>query len=263
MTQALFNEEGMVEIDKGACSIEPFLYVDGRLITWADVALQQELEEHYLPIPSSEWRTKELVLRTTAFATGDSGASVLYLRYRLENRADGPRPVRLFAAIRPFQVTPTWQNWHEFGGVSQIEEMSYSADGVRVNRSKLVIPLTTPNQFGAAAFAQGAITEYLATGELPPQTTVSDDFGYASGALRFDLELAPHSAQEIYLAIPFGSADFGGGGEPSVASRVSGDRAVRYRRAAVENQAGNGRYSPATERTSGCRTLSKRRPHIS
>ncbi len=211
VTQALFNEEGMVEVDKGTFSIEPFLYVDGRLITWADVALQQELEEGYLPIPSAEWRSKELVLRTTAFATGDSGASVLYLRYRLENVTDKPRPVRLFAAIRPFQVTPTWQNWQAFGGVSQIGELSYSADGVRVNRSKLIIPLTTPNQFGAAAFAQGAITEYLATGELPPETQVSDDFGYASGALRYDLELAPGSAQDIYLAIPFGSAAIPGG----------------------------------------------------
>ena len=114
--------------------------------------------------------------------------------------------MRLFAAIRPLQVTPTWQHWQEFGGVSRIEELAYGADGVRVNRSKLIIPLTTPNQFGAAAFAQGAITEYLTTGELPSENQVSDDFGYASGALRFDLELAPHSAQEIYLAIPFGSA---------------------------------------------------------
>ncbi len=207
VTQALFNEEGMVEIDKGTCSIEPFLYADGKLISWADVALKQELEEGYLPIPSSEWRSKELVLRTTAFATGECGASVLYLRYRLENLTDETRRVRFFAAVRPLQVTPTWQNWQEFGGVSQIGELSYGADGVQVNRRKRVIPLTTPNQFGAATFAQGAITEYLATGELPPQTHVIDDFGYASGALRYDLDLAPGSAQEITLAIPFGSAE--------------------------------------------------------
>jgi hypothetical protein len=119
--------------------------------------------------------------------------------------------VRFFAAIRPFQVTPTWQYWQKFGGVSKIEELSYSTDGIWINRSKLIIPLMTPNQFGAAVFAQGAITEYLATGELPPQTQVSDDFGYASGALRYDLELAPGSAQEITLAIPFGSAEIPGG----------------------------------------------------
>ncbi|MFO1431698.1 MAG: discoidin domain-containing protein [Candidatus Competibacteraceae bacterium] len=207
VTQALFNEEGMVEVDKGTFSIEPFLYIDGRLITWADVNLKQELEEDYLPIPSSEWRREDLVLRITAFASGDSGASVLYLRYRLENRADKSRQVRFFAAIRPFQVTPTWQHWQAFGGVSRIEELSYSIEGVRVNRNKLIIPLTAPNRFGAAAFAQGTITEYLSGGEPPPDTHINDDFGYASGVLRYDLEFAPHSIQEIYLAIPFGSAE--------------------------------------------------------
>jgi hypothetical protein len=207
VTQALCNEEGMVEVDKGTFSIEPFLYIDGRLVTWADVSLTQELEQGYLPIPSSQWQTGDMMLRTTAFATGDAGASILYIRYRLANSSAEARQVRLFAAIRPFQVTPTWQHWHGFGGVSAITELAYDADLVRVNRSKLVIPLTAPSQFGAAAFAQGAITEYLQTGELPPHTAVSDAFGYASGALRYDVDLAPGAVQDVYVAVPFGSVD--------------------------------------------------------
>jgi hypothetical protein len=210
VTQALFNEEGMVEVDKGTFSIEPFLYRAGRLITWSDVALTQKLEQGYLPIPSSEWRTEREILRTTAFATGNLDASVLYIRYRVENTSAESQQLSLFAAIRPFQVTPTWQNWHAFGGVSQILELAYRADGIWVNRHKRVIALTPPQQFGAATFAQGAITECLQTGELPPQTEVSDDFGYASGALRYDLDLAPGGAQEIYLAIPFGTFDIEG-----------------------------------------------------
>src|SRR5262249_13148132 len=83
-------------------------------------------------------------------------------------------------------------------------------DGIRVNRHKRVISLTPPKQFGASTFAQGAITEYLKTGVLPPQTEVSDNFGYASGALQYDLDLAPGGAQELYLAIPFGPCDLGG-----------------------------------------------------
>ena len=51
VTQALFNEEGMVEVDRGTFSIEPLLFADGRLITWADVTLTQTLEQGYLPIP--------------------------------------------------------------------------------------------------------------------------------------------------------------------------------------------------------------------
>ena len=54
---------------------------------------------------------------------------------------------------------------------------------------------------------KGAITEHLQTGDLPSQERVQDAFGYASGALSFDLELPPHAAQEVYLAIPFGTVD--------------------------------------------------------
>ena len=46
-------------------------------------------------------------------------------------------------------------------------------------------------------------------GELPLETAVLDEFGYASGALRFDLELAPGSGGEVYLAIPFGTVETG------------------------------------------------------
>jgi hypothetical protein len=66
-----------------------------------------------------------------------------------------------------------------------------------------VIPLTEPSGFGAAPFAAGGLIKHLTAGELPPRTNAVDEFGYASGALRFDLHLAPGSSQEVYLAIPF------------------------------------------------------------
>ncbi len=90
-------------------------------------------------------------------------------------------------------MTPTWQNWDRFGGVSQLSELAYASGMVWVDRRKRIIPLTTPSQFGAATFAQGSITEYLQTGELPSQDSVNDAFGYASGALRFDLNLPAHA----------------------------------------------------------------------
>ncbi len=207
VTQALFNEEGMVEVDKGTFSIEPLLFADGRLITWADVSLTQTLEQDYLPIPSAQWQASDLTLSTSACATGPSGASTLFIRYRITNNSDATRPVRLFAAIRPFQVTPTWQHWDKFGGVSQISELAWESGMVWVDRRKRIIPMTTPSRFGAATFAQGAITEYLQTGELPAQDSVQDAFGYASGALRFDLHLKAHATEEVYLAIPFGTVE--------------------------------------------------------
>jgi hypothetical protein len=207
VTQALCNEEGMVEVDKGAFSIEPFLWVDGGLITWADVALAQSLEQDALPIPSVEWGVSDLTLGTTAFATGPSGDSTLWIRYRLENHSDTARQLTLFAAIRPLQVTPTWQHWHGFGGVCRIGELAWRGGAVWVDRHKQILPLTPPSGFGAATFAQGGITEHLWRGELPHQDAATDTFDQASGALRFDLDLPPRAAREVYLAAPFGEAD--------------------------------------------------------
>jgi hypothetical protein len=203
--QALFNEEGMLEVDKGSFSIEPFLYAGKRLITWADVNLKQDLAKGYLPIPSSEWLAEGLVMKVTTFASGSTGTPVLFICYRVENTADHSQAVRLFAAIRPFQVTPTWQSWRSFGGVTQINELSFRDGSVLVNDTKAVIPLTSASGFGAATFAEGTVTNYLTTGEPPSRIEVKDEFGYASGTLRFDLELAPGSVDEVYLAIPFGS----------------------------------------------------------
>ncbi|MFZ0790262.1 MAG: discoidin domain-containing protein [Chromatiaceae bacterium] len=236
VTQALFNEEGMVEVDKGTFSIEPFLFVDGRLLTWADVSLTQTLERGYLPIPSSEWRGGDLRLCTTAYATGPCGASTLFIRYRVWNDSDAARRVSLFAAIRPFQVTPTWQHWHAFGGVSPIRELAYESGTVWIDGRKQVILLTPSSGFGAATFAQGAITEFLKTGDLPGQWHVNDTFGYASGALRFDLDLPPHSSRELYIAVPFG--------EPG---RADARRAIRQLASELEPTEPPSEFCPTDE----------------
>ncbi len=81
--------------------------------------------------------------------------------------------------------------------------MAYRNGEVWVNRSRVVLPLNRPRAFGASAFAEGMITDYLAAGNLPCQARVRDPFGYASGALAFDLELPAGAHRAIDLAIPF------------------------------------------------------------
>src|SRR5439155_1546623 len=71
VTQALLNEDGLLEVDRGTFSIEPFLYVGEELVTWADGSPTQELEQGFLPIPSSVWRKDGIALKATAFATGE------------------------------------------------------------------------------------------------------------------------------------------------------------------------------------------------
>ncbi|MFN8546010.1 MAG: discoidin domain-containing protein [Candidatus Binatia bacterium] len=204
--EALLNEEGMLEVDKGSFSIEPFLYVDDTLVTWSAVEPAQELEDGYLPIPTVTWRAGDLVLRVSPFAGGRAGASMLYARYRLENRGDRAVPVRLFLAVRPFQVNPPWQSLTMNGGTTTIQELRFDGRVVTVNREKMVVALTPPDRFGAVSFQEGAITEFLAAGNVPGQTHVYDPFGFASGALQYSFHLEPHGQKEVDLAIPFREA---------------------------------------------------------
>ena len=202
---ALLNEDGLLEVDRGSFTLEPFVYADGVLLAWADVAVTQILEGDCLPLPSSVWRHAGLRLTTTAFAAGAPGRAVLYVRYRVESPG-ARRTLTLFSAVRPLQVTPTWQEFEDLGGVSAVRELNYRDGAVWVNGAKAVIPLRPADGFGAAAFDQGPVTDYLSDGRLPPDSSVSDDFGYASGALRFDLDLRPDAAEEVFIAIPFGAA---------------------------------------------------------
>ncbi len=235
---ALFNEEGMVEIARAGFSVEPFLVVEGALVTWADCTVRQGLMRPPLPIPESHWTwmdpssspTQGLALTVTAFAAPSAalGADAvpaqawLYLRYRVENRGASPRAPSLYAALRPFQVSPPWQGWRDIGGVSPIREIAYRDRAVWVNGTLALVPLTPPSGFGAAAFDEGSIVEYPTAGGLPAADTVSDPFGYASGALGFDLALAPGEVAEIFLAAPLGLAQDAADPRAALPSGVTG-----------------------------------------
>lgn len=206
--QGLLNEEGLFELDGGECSIEPFLWVEGHLQSWSEADITQGLEEDYLPIPSVLWRLAGLELEIAACALGPADQTHFQLGYRLRNSHINSKRLRLFLAIRPFQVTPPWQEFHHFGGVTPIRELAWRAEAVWVNQSRRIRPLDPPSGFGVAAFDQGEIvTGYLQQGELPSQTEVSDPFGQASGALVWELELAPGETKEVRLAIPFAQTE--------------------------------------------------------
>lgn len=194
---ALMEEEGRIEVDPGSFSLEPFLWIDGALVTWADADVTQTLEDDCLPIPSSVWRTGDVVLRTTGFAARVDGRPVLFVRYQVQST----QPVRLFVTCRPFQVTPPWQAFGNLGGLSPIHEIDASTRGLRIDGTRHVLALTPADAAGAATFDQGGVVAHLHGGDVPPRAQVVDAFGFASGALRFD------DPRDVHLAIPFGTSD--------------------------------------------------------
>jgi hypothetical protein len=211
---ALINEEGMVEIEPGSCSIEPALLVKDRLYTWADVAPAQELQQGFLPVPSVIWETADWRLGVHAEATV---SGVLRVRYRLENLSDAVLAARVFILLRPFQVTPPWQNLGVIGGVSRIHDLQWQKGAVRVNETLLIVPTTKPYAFVATTFDEGFIVPQLATGKLPTRSKTHDKLGFASGALAFELSLKPRASAERSVECL-----------PAASSRVPGEAAFDW-----------------------------------
>jgi hypothetical protein len=109
--KVLVGEDGNVEPFKGGDSIEPFLIVNGKRLTWADVTITQSLEDGYLPIPSVTWKARGVSMTMTAAV---SSSSMLQLRYRVTGNA------KLELKVRPFQVNPSTQFLNTEGGVARV-----------------------------------------------------------------------------------------------------------------------------------------------
>ena len=224
---ALLAETGQIEVARGAFTVEPFLFVDGQLVTWSDVRLSQSLESGYLPIPTVEWRRGDLTLRITTFAAGPAGPdSVLLTRYQLTN-AGAPVQGKLFLAVRPFMVNPPWQNIFRAAGWARVDRVAL-VDGVVQVGDRRVIPLDRPDAFGATAFASGEIVEHLAQGRVPAATGAVDAAGFASAALAYDFDLAAGASREVRLASPFHQPT-----QP-IPANVSAAEAARYVTAAQQ-----------------------------
>jgi hypothetical protein len=198
-TEALVSEEGIVEAGKARFSLEPFLYADGRLITWADGRATQSLERGYLPIPSVRREAGDLALTVTAFAVDALEGSRLWVRYRVENRGARAASPTLFVALRPFQVNPSAQFLNGSGGAAIVRDIARAGPMVTVNDSIIVESFTPATAFGAAAFDQGNVVDALRRGRLPAAQAVHDPLGAASAALSYPLTVAPGGKADVWV----------------------------------------------------------------
>jgi hypothetical protein len=212
LEEGLLGEDGALEVGQGAFSIEPFLSIDGELVTWSDVQTQQSLAEGYLPIPTVVWKRGDLSMEITALAEGTPGDSLLRARYRVRNDGGERRHVRLFLAIRPFQVNPPTQFLSTTGGVAAVREIAWDGRRAVVNNQRSVMPGTAPAAFGATSFDGGEIVEHLRQGKLPAATRITDSFGYASGALAWDLEVPGKGEKAVEITVPLALTSLGVGG---------------------------------------------------
>lgn len=215
--EALLDTDGAIEVDKQSWRLEPFLQIDDRLMTWADVATRPSLAEGYLPIPSVTWDAGDVKLTITALAHGTAGAATLSAAYRVCNRGEAEHHGALILALRPFQVLPPWQELNVTGGVAGVETIARNGDRIIVNGAQELRLWTPPTGFATATFAQGGIVEHLAamrTTPFPPgagargesSAGIQDATGWASAALRYAFTLPPGEARTVVVSVPFHAA---------------------------------------------------------
>ncbi|HEU4887428.1 MAG TPA: hypothetical protein VFV49_06045 [Thermoanaerobaculia bacterium] len=176
--EALISEDGIIEAGNARFSIEPFLRIDDKLVTWNDVGIRQQEG------PVVEW-TKHLTV------TPRVENNTLIVRYETAANA------KLFLAIRPFQVNPPWQFLKRTGGTVPITRIRRDKSSVIVDaeqRATIEAPAMT---FGATSFEAADIIEHLQTGQLPKAQDIKDETGFASAAMAFD-------AHDVTIRIPFG-----------------------------------------------------------
>jgi hypothetical protein len=208
----LMSEDGALEVARGGFSVEPFVVEAGKVRSWADVKVEQSLQDGYLPIPSVTWTAHDWQLRTTAFAHGTDASSQLVSRYELRNDSDQPKSLRLVLTVRPFQVNPPMQFLNTPPGVSRIDSIAWTGSAFDVNGKPRVFALQKPDAAGVSTFDAGAIPARLAGEGWTAQQQTTDEFGFASGAIAYDFQLAPHASASVGLVAPLS------GGEPAAAS---------------------------------------------
>lgn len=201
--EGLLGADGALEVGRESFSIEPFLLVDDRLVTWAEARASQALLDGDLPIPTVRWRADGVALEVTAFASGSPGASSLVARYRVTNGGDASRAIKLFLALRPFQVNPPWQDLGLQGGVAPIGRITWDGVAATVNGAWRVHPLVTPEAFGASRSEEGPTVRFFAEGRVPPRPDgAADPLGVMGGAFAWPFLLAPGQHEEVSVVVP-------------------------------------------------------------
>jgi hypothetical protein len=228
--EALFDEDGRLEVGAGRFSLEPFVALDGALVTAADARVAQELLDGWLPIPSVRWERGDVALRVRAFAAGAPGAARVYASYRVENRGAAPARGALVVALRPLQVLPPWQTLNMEPALARVSALAFDGRRLRADAAPAVLAATPPDGFAAASEAGAGFAALLARAAPAGPAAFADPRGLAAGALRFGFELAPGAAREIHLRVPLGP---GADAEPAPADAAAAAREVEEALAAT------------------------------
>jgi hypothetical protein len=208
LKEAMINEDGMVEVDKGLFSIEPVIRSGDSVYTWSNVRTIQSVGDPARPgsftfLPAVTWQCSDFDFTTTVTATGEANkSSMLQIAYLLKNNASHEKTVDLFLLIRPYQVNPHYQFLNLTGGVGKIRSLK-EEDGYISVDDKIVITERKYDAFGAATFDQGNLVEMIRNGKFPEVKSAVDHQSLASGLMKYTLKVKPGGEVKFFVVVPF------------------------------------------------------------
>ena len=227
----LLSEDGAIETPAGF-TLEPFVRIDGRLMTWADVTTSQSLEQNSLPLPSTTWHHAKFTLAIAPFGAGTPAAPIGYARYRLRNTTARSERVQFYIAIRPLRVTPPWFELNIAELTAPIRSIQWDGNELAVDDTRIV-PLTKPSSVTASTFDGGDASEMemlrgsgvggresetdpasfsvplspTPDSRPPTSANITDPQHHASALMLWDLTLAPGQERLIDIATPLHAHD--------------------------------------------------------
>ena len=231
----LMGEDGAIELRRGGPSVEPFVVDHGRLVTWADVNIEQGLQDRDLPIPWVAWSHDDWTLKISALASGAPDRAQLWGRYDLTNTSQRPITLILALAARPFQVNGPEQFLAIPGGVSPVHRVDWTGRALMLNQAVEVQPLSAPDAVAAAGFDAGSDPQSLilpSARHAPDQrATVSDATALPAGAMLYDVTLQPGETRTFGFVSPLAGGVAAPAGEDAVAvlDRVQAEAARDWR----------------------------------
>src|SRR5271165_2705785 len=182
--EALFDEHGNLEPQRGAGQTMPFLRLNGVLHgAAASPGLSQSLAEGSLPVPTVVWSSEDIELRITALAHAGQAMA----EYRVVNRSRTTKKGALVLAARPVQVNPYWQH----GGHAAINAIAADGALLSVNDKPYAAFSTKPGSVAIADFDGGDVISFVETAAHATASSLRSGSGLLSAAAEFPFALRP------------------------------------------------------------------------
>jgi len=175
----------------GSYGVSTWVYVDGKLHAPEEMPLADlrwRWEAGGLPVLISTWDAGPVQVTSRLFADGDPDRYDIkdHLRLEVANHSTQSQTVKVYLVIRSFGAA---------GG--RVHSLGARDDLLLINGKPLVYLGDRSGRFGAMSYraTESDISLCLRTGSLPDASEVTDDSGWASGALEYHVTLAAGAAR--------------------------------------------------------------------